>query len=94
MAQIKVQGKSEDKETFIFNVELIEDGTKTGHTVEISRSQYEGLTGGRVAPEELVEKSFAFSLEREPSESILRRFNLTKVSYHFPEYEKEVKNCF
>jgi hypothetical protein len=38
-----------------------------------------------------VEESFRFLLEREPKESILRRFNLTVISRYFPEYEREIK---
>ena len=35
-------------------------------------------------PEDLVRASFAFLLEREPSESILREFDLTVIGRYFP----------
>jgi hypothetical protein len=32
---------------------------------------------------------FQFLLEREPKESILRRFDVTVISRYFPEFERE-----
>ena len=92
MAKVSVEGKSENSEAFIFNVEVVEGNSKTVHTVEVDRPYYERLTGGKVTPAELVEKSFSFLLRREPKESILRRFNLEKIAYYFPEYEDDIKN--
>ncbi|MBI2487198.1 MAG: hypothetical protein HYW01_09620 [Deltaproteobacteria bacterium] len=94
MASVKVQKRSEDKETLTFGIDITEGDTKTNHTVEVDKPYYEKLTGGRVTAEELVEKSFMFLLKRESKESILRRFNLKKISYYFPEYENEIKNYF
>lgn len=91
MAKIKVENKSENSEAFIFGVEVVEGNSKTVHTVEVDKAYYERLTGGKVTPAELVEKSFLFLLKREPKESILRRFNLEKISYYFPEYEEDIK---
>ena len=44
-----------------------------------------------VTVERLVEASFAFLLEREPRESILREFSLAVISRYFPEYEHEIR---
>jgi hypothetical protein len=41
-----------------------------------------------VTPEELIERSFEFLLEREPNTSILRRFDLPVIQTYFPEYER------
>ena len=38
-----------------------------------------------------VEASFAFLLEREPRESILRAFDLAVISRYFPDYEAEIR---
>jgi hypothetical protein len=38
----------------------------------------------------LVEASFAFLLERETKESILREFDLTVIGRYFHEYEREI----
>ena len=94
MSEIKVKTKSKDKDAFVFDVDVIESNTRTSHKVEVNKSDYERLTGGTITPEELVEKSFIFLLQREPKESILREFNLKKISYYFPEYEEEIKSYF
>lgn len=65
--------------------------TTTTHQVTVDPSYYEKLSGGRVPPETLVEKSFEFLLEREPNTSILRRFELPVISRYFPEYEKTIR---
>jgi hypothetical protein len=41
-------------------------------------------------PEELLEASFAFLLEREPKEAILRRFELPTIERYFPEYPARI----
>jgi hypothetical protein len=41
-------------------------------------------------PEELVEASFRFLLEREPKESILRRFELPIIERYFPDYVSRI----
>ena len=62
------------------------------------RAPRNGLGGGCVAIRTArnpsgtpVEESFAFLLEREPRESILRRFDLPVIGRYFPEYEVEVR---
>jgi len=42
------------------------------------------------SPEELVEASFRFLLEREPKESILRAFELPVIERYFPEYPARI----
>ncbi|ODS33134.1 MAG: hypothetical protein SCARUB_01758 [Candidatus Scalindua rubra] len=70
----------------------VEKGTTTTHTVTVTPSYYERLTDKLVKPEELVEKSFEFLLEREGNTSILRSFNLSVISQYFPEYERTIKD--
>lgn len=60
------------------------------YSVDVDKDYYEKLTGGKTKPEELVKKSFEFLLEREPKESILRKFNLKVIQTYFPEYENEI----
>ena len=45
----------------------------------------------RPDPTELVERSMAFLLEREPPTSILRTFDLTVIGRFFPEYEATIR---
>ena len=68
----------------------VESRTTTTHTVTVSSFYYEKLTGKRVAPEMLVEKSFEFLLQREGNTSILSSFELPVISRYFPEYEKTI----
>ena len=71
-------------------VRIEEDGrTVSDHTVEATKSDLK-----RLAPEssidELVKRSFEFLLEREPPQSILRRFGLADIERYFPEYPKVI----
>lgn len=84
----------------MIDVQKIDDATfnvsvtgnrDTQHRVRVSQAYYEQLTGGRVAPETLVEKSFEFLLEREPNTAILGTFDLTLIKQYFPEYETEIR---
>ena len=74
-----------------FRVRVTESGSDTTHDVTVSPKDYTRLTHGKVEPEELVRRSFEFLLEREPKESILKRFDLSLISRYFPEYEREIK---
>ena len=66
-------------------------GTTTTHKVTLKPSYYEKLTGKRVAPEVLIERSFRFLLDRESNTSILRSFDLPVIGQYFPEYERVIK---
>jgi hypothetical protein len=70
----------------------VEGRTTTKHKVTVDPAYGRKLTGGRVSPEVLIEKSFAFLLEREPNTSILRVFDLSVIGKYFPEYELEIRN--
>ena len=85
MANVIVQ-KTGD-ETFWVKVEAT---TTTTHTVNLKDAYCEKLTGGRVPPEILIEKSFLFLLERESNSVILSRFDLPEIEQYFPEYEKDI----
>ncbi len=69
----------------------ITDRTTTTHTVTVSPEYRQKLTGGKAPAEKLVEKSFAFLLEREPNTSILRKFDLPTIQRYFPEYENTIR---
>ncbi len=90
MAEVEVQ-VTEQEDRYVCEVTVVGKGGYTRHHVTLRRSDYERLTGGQVSPEELVRASFRFLLEREPKESILRRFDLPVIGYYFPEYEKVIR---
>jgi hypothetical protein len=41
-------------------------------------------------PVAFVRAAFAFLLDREPKESILRRFDVTVIARYFPEFEETI----
>ena len=68
------------------NVSIEEDGrTVSNHTVEVSTSDMKRLNPGS-SVEDLVRRSFEFLLEREPPQSILRKFGLADIERYFPDY--------
>jgi hypothetical protein len=70
---------------------MVERATTTTHKVTVTTPYYEKLTGKRITPEILVEKSFRFLLDRESNTSILRSFDLSVIGQYFPEYERVIK---
>jgi hypothetical protein len=68
-----------------------EDPAATRHVVMLEADDLAHLGPPGIAPERLVEESFAFMLEREPRESILREFELSVIGRFFPEYELEIR---
>ena len=94
MSNIVVQELNSDKDSIFYRVEVIEEDSKTTHKVELNRNDYQKLTDGKVTPEQLVQCSFEFLLEREPKESILSSFNLSVISRYFPQYATEIISYF
>jgi len=80
---IKVEKKNQQE--FTVKVEGKE------YNVGLDDEYWQDLTGGKIAKEELIKKSFEFLLEREPKESILSRFNLRIIKQYFPEFEEEIR---
>lgn len=85
----KIEVEKIDKSNF--RVRVMEAGSETSHDVTVSPSDHARFAGGKIEPEELVRRSFEFLLEREPKESILKRFDLSAISRYFPEFEREIK---
>jgi hypothetical protein len=69
----------------------VKDGDEVvSHVVTLSGVDYERLGRNYRTPEEFVEASFRFLLEREPKESILGTFDISQISGYFPEFEAEI----
>ena len=83
----KIEVVRKDPETFEVTVGA---SNTTTHTVKLTPDYCQKLTGGRVPPETLIQKSFEFLLERESNTSILSRFDLPVIGKYFPEYEKTI----
>jgi hypothetical protein len=73
-----------------FEVVVREGKGETRHHATVARETWERLTGGKHTPERFLEAAFQFLLDREPKESILRRFDVTVISRYFPEFEREL----
>lgn len=74
-------------------VEVVQAGETTRHTVSVSRSDLArwGRGEDQAAVQDLVRRSFAFLLEREAASSILPRFDLAVIQRYFPEYDRVFK---
>ena len=72
-----------------YRVTVTETGSSTTHEVTASPADLAKLGGGGT-PEKLIEASFRFLLDREPKESILRRFDLSVISRYFPAYPTQI----
>jgi hypothetical protein len=63
-----------------------DDPGATTHEVTVTADDLDRLGASGASPEAIVATSFAFLLEREPRESILRAFALSEIGRYFPEY--------
>ena len=72
-------------------VAIRDGGTASEHEVRVTNADLARLAPGAPDPTTLVERSFAFLLEREPPSSILRRFDLPVIGRYFPEYEASIR---
>lgn len=61
------------------------------HQVTVAAADLARLEPGASEPIDLVRRSFAFLLEREPRDSILRSFDLVVIGRYFPEWEREIR---
>lgn len=77
------------REPMQFEVVVQDRSGETRHQVTMSQSDFERLGGGRASPEECVRAAFTFLLDREPKESILRRFDVSVIETYFPEFDSE-----
>jgi hypothetical protein len=80
-------------------VEVQLDGRRSRYTVTVTPQDVArwGRDADSNADEaevvaDLVRRSFEFLLEREPPESILRRFDLAVIQRYFPEYDRQFQS--
>jgi hypothetical protein len=69
-----------------FEVVIRDGSSETHYQVTLSASDFERLNGGKATPEACVHAAFRFLLDREPKESILRRFDVSLIERYFPEF--------
>ena len=85
MAQIAVTHRSGS----LYDVTVRDGSGATHHEVTVWPSDIDRYAPGAM-PEELIEASFAFLLEREPKEAIMKRFELPVIERYFPEYRAQI----
>jgi hypothetical protein len=90
MADIDVHAKP-TRDGWRFSVTIRDESSRTEHEVTLGRQAYQQLTRGTIPPDMLVREAFAFLLEREANESILRHFDLVVIGEYFPEFEAELR---
>jgi hypothetical protein len=78
---------------WVCSVKVRDRGQETEHRVRVHPEDLErwGRGPGRQDVEDLVRRSFAFLLEREPPGSILREFDLATIRRYFPEYDDDFR---
>ena len=87
MIKIEQAGEGDPLE---FEVTVCVGNGETRHHVTMARDTCERLTMGAHTPERCIEAAFRFLLDREPKESILRRFDITVICRYFPDFEHEL----
>lgn len=83
--------KQTEREEPVFQVTLTDKrGVKTRHTVTLTETYFDNLTHGKISQIKLIELSFAFLLEKEPSSSILTEFDLEDILRYYPEFDRYI----
>ena len=92
MAAIAVQCEGSRADGWTCSVTLREGGLEISkHHVRVWQSDLTRLAPHASDPATLVKLSFAFLLERESPQMILRSFELTDIARYFPEYEATIR---
>jgi hypothetical protein len=86
---ISVLLRASDPDAHTLDVSVKEDRGETSHTVTLARPLLARLASNE-SPEAFVRRCFLFLLEREPKESILRRFDVSVIGRYFPEFEGSI----
>jgi len=82
--------QSGELEPLQFDVTIREGGSETRHRVVMSAADYRRLSAESCRADQCIEAAVRFLLDREPKESILRRFDITLISRYFPEFEAKL----
>lgn len=86
---VSIRLVSEDTRAFQLTAIVGDTGDETRHEVTLERDLLARLAPGESA-ESFVRRCFAFLLQREEKESILRRFDVSVIARYFPEFEKTI----
>ena len=75
----------------VYRVTVTQGATKTTHDVTLTPAEL-AKYAPNAAPQALLRASFEFLLEREPKESILRRFALSDIEKYFPGFTSIIRD--
>jgi hypothetical protein len=78
-----------DDEPRQFEVAVQDRRGESLRQVTMSKVDIKRLAPGTVTPGECIRAAFLFLLDREPRESILRRFDVSVIEYYFPDFTRE-----
>ena len=92
MTAIDVACVETDPGSWTCAVRVRDDRSASDHEVLVDEIDLPAALDGAETPdvERLVRATFEFLLEREPKESILRRFELPVVGRYFAEYPEDI----
>ena len=76
---------------WLASVSVTDRASTRRYEVHVSAAELARFAPGATDPTDLVRRSFAFLLAREPMESILPAFDLSVIGRYFPEYERTIK---
>ncbi len=79
-----------DGDPKLLSVTVEDSGTTTTHEVTVSSEDSARRGAPSETSAEFVHRCFEFLLDREPKESILRRFDVSIISTYFPELEDTI----
>jgi len=88
--QLEVEKQNETEEDYTF-VTVLNVANEAHPFVVVLKKEDHNNLGADATPEQLVEASFRFLLDREPVSAIMKEFDISVISDYFPEYESEVK---
>ena len=86
LISVRSTGNDEPRQ---FEVIIRDWSGETRYQVTMSAATFERLSGGSATPEECMHAAFRFLLDREPKDSILRRFDVSVIERYFPEFFRE-----
>lgn len=88
---VTAQVLRDDTDTVVLTVRVSEGAGETSHEVTLSRADLKRLGKPNEDAAHFIRRCFAFLLERESKESILRRFDVSVIGTYFSEFEREIR---
>ena len=92
MWKIRINKEEENKNSWVYGVEVGTSSLTYSYKVTLDKAYYKKMTDEKLSPLLFIEHSFFFLLEEEPPSSILRDFNIKEIRSYFPEYEEAMQN--